>query len=239
MIKHAAVTALVALILAGAVQAAPVNAYWSFNEDGNVTAVTAGTVWAATNPVLTMEFTGDGDSLLKSAHSEMPDFTAFDGGLYEAGNDALFQLDNRNGAISSDGATMTAPTILIDLDMTGLSDLTLRADIRPSQLPDGVPANATTAIDYNLGGGWLDTGLSISGLTVNDPNVVTLDFSSVTAIENQSSVQLRLVFEDMTSASAGLAKLEFDNVQLEAVPEPATLGLLGLGAIGLIRRRRA
>jgi hypothetical protein len=237
MIKHAAAIAAVALVLTAAAQAAPVNAYWSFNSDGDVTAVTDGSVWATTNPTLSTTFGGDGEYLLKSAHHSMPQFTAFDGVTYDADDDGLFQLDNRNGDINSNGATMTAPTILIDLDMTGLSDLTFRADIRPSAL-GGVPADETTAIDYNVGGGWISTGLSITGLTVGSPNVVMLDFSDVTAIENQSGVQLRVVFEDMTTASDDLAKLEFDNVQLEAVPEPATLALLGLGAIGMIRRRR-
>jgi hypothetical protein len=63
-----------------------------------------------------------------------------------------------------------------------------------------------------------------------------LDFSGVSAIEGQSNVQLRIVWDDLTAGAANnnndLAKLEFDNVQIEAtvIPEPQASVLL-LGAL--------
>jgi hypothetical protein len=45
-------------------------------------------------------------------------------------------------------------------------------------------------------------------------------------------LQIRLL------ALAGGGEVEFDDVRLDAVPEPASLALLGLGALAVIRRRR-
>ena len=132
--------------------------------------------------------------------------------------------------------------------MTNLEDLTLRMDVRPAELIGGSTATAASSIDYSLdsGSNWFATGSSISGLTKNDPNVVSLDFSSLAAIEGQSNVQVRIVWNDLTAndTNNGLAKLEYDNVQISAaaIPEPSSLALLA-GVLGLslvmLRRRRA
>jgi hypothetical protein len=226
------------LSLSGSVHAAVINAYWSFNDSNfDVTAFTAGSVWATSSPTLSTSFTGDGTSTFENASSEIPQpFTAFNGTGYNRVKDSVFTLDNRDNGISTSAVTMTDPTITFGLDMTNLEDLTMRMDVRPSELSGGDTANASQSIEYNIGAGWLDTGQSISGLAVNDPNVVNLDFSGVSAIEGQSNVQLRIVWDDLTAGAANnnndLAKLEFDNVQIEAtvIPEPQASVLL-LGAL--------
>lgn len=74
-------------------------------------------------------------------------------------------------------------------------------------------------------------------------NVV--DLSSVSALNNQASIWLRLTDASTTSANGGTVAVggtdRVDNVLIEgtqAVPEPATLAVLGIGAAALLRRRR-
>lgn len=62
--------------------------------------------------------------------------------------------------------------------------------------------------------------------------VLTLDFSS--ALNLSSNAQIRLVSTALFDAGE---VLQFDNVQITAVPEPGALGLLGVGVLVLTRRR--
>ncbi len=70
----------------------------------------------------------------------------------------------------------------------------------------------------------------------------SVDLSSMTAFDNLSSVTFRFYLYDEYSGTAG-RRLGVDDISVSAtaVPEPATIGMLGLGAIGvmLIRRMRA
>ncbi len=77
---------------------------------------------------------------------------------------------------------------------------------------------------------------------VDNPNasaaVKTYDFSAINALDGDSSVFFRLVLSGASNAS-GTA--EFDNIQLNAVPEPASLAMLGIGSLAFLavnHRRR-
>lgn len=71
------------------------------------------------------------------------------------------------------------------------------------------------------------------------------DLSSVTALDNQASIWIRLTDVSTVSANGGTVATggtdRVDNVIIEgtaAVPEPASLAVLGIGAAALLRRRR-
>lgn len=63
-------------------------------------------------------------------------------------------------------------------------------------------------------------------------NLVALANDAPDAIGNSLGIQIM-------SGPPDAAWIGFDNVRLDVIPEPATLALLGFGALGLIRRRRA
>ncbi len=72
----------------------------------------------------------------------------------------------------------------------------------------------------------------------------SVDLSSVTAINNQANVFVRLTNVSTvainlgTVASGGTNRVDNVLVQASAVPEPATMAILGLGVAALARRRR-
>ena len=71
--------------------------------------------------------------------------------------------------------------------------------------------------------------------TLNADETMTLAFGEVSqTMPVPAGSVISRVFVD--SEASGLGGVWIDDVQI--VPEPATLGLLGLGALGLIRRRR-
>jgi len=66
--------------------------------------------------------------------------------------------------------------------------------------------------------------------------IATVDFTSITAINNATSVTLRYTLSGATT-SAGNNRI--DNLQINAIPEPSSAMLLGaMGILGVLRRRR-
>ncbi len=71
------------------------------------------------------------------------------------------------------------------------------------------------------------------------PAIDTFETSTVTYVYDSADeallgqpLQIRLL------AKPDNGELDVDNVMLDAIPEPATMGLLGMGVLCLIRRRR-
>ncbi len=66
-------------------------------------------------------------------------------------------------------------------------------------------------------------------------SLVTLNLAAYDVLDNTATAYVRLTF---TGAVTTSGNNRLDNIQVQAVPEPMTLGALALGAIGVMRRRR-
>jgi len=134
----------------------------------------------------------------------------------------------------------------VTLNTTGLSDLAMRFDVRSAtgDPGKGVPPSRFSLIEYSYDGvAWFDTGLAAgtgwqakAGALFEEE---TVNFSSISQINNQANVQLRFTFQDGSTPSADVTQnIRIDNLLFTAVPEPTSVALLGLGALALGARRR-
>ena len=122
---------------------------------------------------------------------------------------------------------------IVTLDTTGWTDISVRFDYKAWD-------SSTTTFDLsyqiNNSGTWvsiLDDQTIIADKTFHS---FSYSMASIDAIENCSSVQLKCSDLD----KHGNNQFAFDNYELTGtpVPEPATIGLFGLGITAIIRRRR-
>lgn len=79
------------------------------------------------------------------------------------------------------------------------------------------------------GGAW-------SAVNPRVPNYQLGPYALPASLENQANVYFRLVNQVTPGGTAGTGRV--DNVIVRVVPEPATVGLLALGAVLALRRRR-
>jgi hypothetical protein len=119
---------------------------------------------------------------------------------------------------------------VLSIDLTGHQDMTVRWDYRATAAgPSGA------SLEYQVGAGvW--TLIETAGF-VRDSNYheYAKDISAVSAIENQASVQFRL---SNFSGGSSTGTYRQDNLQITAIPEPATLALLGFGSLTAMVIRR-
>jgi len=121
---------------------------------------------------------------------------------------------------------------VLGIDLTGYQDMTIRWDYRATSTgPSGA------SLEYQVGAGVWTLVETASFIRDSNYHEYAKDISSISAIENQASVQLRL---SIFTGGSSTGTYRQDNLQIAAIPEPATLALLGFGGLtALVIRRTA
>ncbi len=131
------------------------------------------------------------------------------------------------------------------------TDYTLTLDSVTARYSRGSAGATTAQWGTIIGGVWTDIGTTITGIPTATPTTsttpITTTFTGVTGLE---SGQLGVAFYGGTGTSATdwvrldsrpsatpMAALSIEGT-MTPIPEPATMGLLGLGALALALRRK-
>ncbi len=123
--------------------------------------------------------------------------------------------------------------ILFSVDLTGLSSAKVTFAVRG------------TATGFDLGTwSWSSGGSAFADILppVNTTTqsssyaLKTVDFSSISVLNNSSDVKFRYTLDGATNAGGNNT---FDNFQISAVPEPTSLILVGIACAPMLLRRRS
>lgn len=114
------------------------------------------------------------------------------------------------------------------IDMTGQSDLSLSFAIRSMHT---FAWHEHVVIGYRLGAG---SWSQVEVLPEPSPTWSLYLADLPAAVDDQSDVSVRIEVREWANINEAI---EFDNVLLTVIPEPATMGLLAIGATALLRRR--
>lgn len=188
--------------------------FWDFNNPGDFLGRTAGTSGSMAVALY------DASVLVPSYIGSGPGTTVNSGG-YPAGDSLKF----------GDFASIAGVgyVTLTGLDFAGLSQPTFSFAWKKN---DFVTFFESFAVEYNTGSGWQHA------VDLGEPGTSYTAASYTFApgvLDNKSNVGIRLHFVEVVDVASFL---DVDNVTVSAVPEPAAVGLLGLGGIGLLAARR-
>lgn len=222
---------LAVLSLAAATLHAQTLAQWTFETSGSAynTAVTASSIGGIV-PEIGAGFASGVHASASAAWSS------------PVGNGSAESLSVNNWAVGDywqfEVSTVGYQGILFSFDQTSSS--TGPRDFRLAYSTDG--SSFTSFATYSVLANASPNAWTSS--TYNPLHTYSFDLSSITAIDNEPNVYLRLIADSTVSANGGTVATtgtdRVDNVTVSVVPEPTALALVGLGLAGLvITRRRA
>lgn len=218
--------AAAALSVAVPAQAALV-AYWNFN---NLPAITTANTPANLGITSIAANTGAGTISLAGYDGNIDDFN---GSTVNA-----ISPDVAGASLSLIAGGSSAPfpgngdPVDVTFSTTGLEDPILT--FASQRTTTGFTGNTW---EYSVNGGaFVAVPGAIPVVPASSYALVTLDFSTLDAVDNAASVTLRYILAGATGSSGNN---RIDNLQVNAteIPEPSSLALLALGIAGVRRRR--
>jgi hypothetical protein len=219
------IATIVACAAATAAQA-EVIAYWNFNT--LTTATNNGTSYAPTSGAATLDvLVASSDQAGTSRGINSFAGTTVNALFADPAGQALaIQASSlESGTVyANNGATIT-----ITFSMTDLADpiLTFASQRTSTGFNANQLAWSTDGVNFTDFGSTYTPATSFA--------LVSFDLSTVDALDNAPSVTLRLTVDGATSTGGNN---RFDNIQINAVPTPGALALMGLGGLIVARRRR-
>lgn len=243
--------------IAGSAQGASV--FWAFQSDSSMNTSQTGPNYndLASIPTITLQAGTDGASISPSTPTGNNGTGGANGFSYNgvtyggsggSGTDGRSLVWSVTGSATNTNSLVGSGFTVSGLNFTGLEDVNLSFDIRSATANTSSPAPTTFArIEYSIiGGTWVDITSNVTvptwpgGTASTNTGFVarSIDFSAITAIENQSNVSLRFVFSDGTVDPIYNQNIRVDNLLINAVPEPSSIGLALLGGLALFRRQR-
>lgn len=196
-------------------------AYWNFNALSIATASSPGSGGV---PLSIASDSGTGTIGLANYNGTVDDF----GGTTN-NNLNLDVAGSSLSLIAGTGQVGNGSNITVTFSGTGLTDIVLKYATQST----GTGYNSNQWAYSTNGGTFTDFSTPLAPPT--NFAITTIDFSSVTALNNAATVTLRYTLSGATN-SAGNTRI--DNLQVNAVPEPSTTLLGAIGALALLRRRR-
>lgn len=211
-------------LMAGSATQGAVIAAWDFNGEGPTSATMGNESYLASaggqsgSALMALAGPTTGTNLVIESNGTL--LNALDG--VPAGDNLRLQR-----GIRWNNGTMT-----LSFDATGLTDIKLT--FAAQTFSGGV--NAFQASYSTDGVDFFDFG-TVQSIPAGSYGLVTVDPGTV--LDGASTASIRLTFEGATGAASNTgARAVFDNVVITAIPEPASLALLGLGGLILVGRRR-
>lgn len=224
-------------VVTSAANAQTLIAGWDFQ-----TTTTGGTAAAAApgSPLVynanfgsgTLFLNGTSGSSVWTSLASNPQVTSFAGTTVNAGT-GFSTTTSGAASLALANSSANGNAIVFSFDMTGYEDLTITYATQGTATGFNLQtwAYSTDAVNWTN----FDSTAFGGATTFAGNGVVTLD--TVTGLDNSATAYVRVTF---TGASAAAGNNRLDNIQFNAVPEPASVAMIVLGLTGamVFRRRR-
>ncbi|MGJ8657036.1 MAG: PEP-CTERM sorting domain-containing protein [Akkermansiaceae bacterium] len=156
---------------------------------------------------------------------------------YDANDVIIFQLVlGENDEFGNSGADRQKPGYATS---TGGSTAILAADLASGPVPDQYynAGDSNHADGYNGNGATYELTISSDGWVITGDGSFRDPFTTNSLATYDGSTFTELSYVKITGESAAAGGY-FDNISINAIPEPSSTALLGLGGLSLILRRR-